>query len=136
MPVSIPMLVGPSFYAFQASALTTPHISYAQSHPDYTLKVVTFINFSHYTENMAMKSVNQVPFDSPAPYRIQVQGPVALSWSDRLQGMDIYQSTSKTGAVVSTLTGELPDQTALAGVLITLHDMHLSVLSVECLKPL
>jgi hypothetical protein len=96
--------------------------------------VVLFVKLSHYTVNMAKNMNIQVPFDLPVPYRIQVQGPVAPSWSDRLQGMDIRQSTSDAGFVVSTLTGELPDQTALAGVLNTLHELHLSVLSVECLK--
>ena len=76
----------------------------------------------------------KVPFDSPMAYRILVQGPVAPNWSDRMQGMDISQATSDAGIIVSTLTGELPDQTALAGVLNTIHEMHLSVLSVECLK--
>jgi hypothetical protein len=108
--------------------------SCAHLHPDYTLGVVLFIRFSHYTVNMAKYSEIQVPFDSPMPYRIMVQGRVASNWSDRLQGMDISQSTSENGVVVSTLTGELPDQTALAGVFNTLHELHLSVLSVECLK--
>jgi len=48
--------------------------------------------------------------------------------------MDIRQAASDTGYIVSTLTGELPDQTALAGVLNALYEMHLTVLSVECLK--
>jgi hypothetical protein len=82
---------------------------------------------------MAKNPNIQVPFDSPVAYRIQVQGRLAPSWSDRLQGMDISQITSNTGLTVSTLTGELPDQTALAGVLNALHEMHLSVLSVECI---
>jgi hypothetical protein len=85
---------------------------------------------------MAKNPDIQVPFDSPVPYRILVQGRVASNWSDRLQGMDISQSANANGLIVSTLTGELPDQTALAGVLNTLHEMHLSVLSVECLKTL
>ena len=83
---------------------------------------------------MARNPDIQVPFDSPVPYRILVQGRVASNWSDRLQGMDISQSANANGLIVSTLMGELPDQTALAGVLNTLHEMHLSVLSVECLK--
>jgi hypothetical protein len=83
---------------------------------------------------MAKNPDIQVPFDSPVPYRILVQGRVASNWSDRLQGMDISQSANANGLIVSTLMGELPDQTALAGVLNTLHEMHLSVLSVECLK--
>jgi hypothetical protein len=76
----------------------------------------------------------QVPFDSPMPYQILVQGRVASNWSDRLQGMEISHTTTDSGHIVSTLTGELPDQTALAGVLNAIHEMHLSVLSVECLK--
>jgi hypothetical protein len=36
--------------------------------------------------------------------------------------------------VVTLLEGELLDQAALAGVLITLYDLHLPVLSVECLS--
>ena len=78
----------------------------------------------------------QVPFDSRVSYRIQVQGSINPSWSDRLQGMDISHATSESGLIVTTLTGELPDQTALAGVLNTLHGLHLSVLSVECLDVL
>jgi hypothetical protein len=83
---------------------------------------------------MAKISNIQVPFDSPVPYRILVQGRVASNWSDRLQGMEISQAASDDGIIVSTLTGELPDQTALVGVLNTIHELHLSVLSVECLK--
>jgi hypothetical protein len=85
---------------------------------------------------MAKKPDVMVPFDSPVSYQIQVQGRVASNWSDRLQGMKISQAASDAGIIVSTLTGELPDQTALAGVLNTLHEMHLPVLSVECLNTL
>jgi hypothetical protein len=76
----------------------------------------------------------QVPFDSPVVYRVLVQGRVASNWSDRLQGMGISQATTDSGHIVSTLMGELPDQTALVGVLNALYEMHLPVLSVECLK--
>lgn len=96
--------------------------------------MVLLIQFKYYSVNMAKNYNIQVPFDTPVPYRIQVQGRVASNWSDRLQGMDIRQAASDTGYIVSTLTGELPDQTALAGVLNALYEMHLTVLSVECLK--
>jgi hypothetical protein len=82
---------------------------------------------------MAANSNIQVPFDSRVSYRIQVQGSINPSWSNRLQGLTISQATSESGLVVTTLAGELPDQTALAGVFNTLHELHLSVLSVECL---
>ena len=35
---------------------------------------------------------------------------------------------------LTTLTGNLQDQASLAGVLRTLYEMHLPVLSVECLN--
>jgi hypothetical protein len=134
MTVSFPLIAVSSFYGTTASTLTKQHAGCTQLHPDYTHGVVTFIFFLNYTAYMTDNPVLQVPFDLPVSYRIQVQGKVAPSWSDRLQGMAISQSTSNTGLVVSTLMGELPDQSALAGVLITLHELHLSVLSVECLK--
>jgi len=97
--------------------------------------VVTLIKISHYTKDTMTKNPDiQVSFDTPAPYQIRVQGRVASSWRDRLQGMEISQATSDTGHTVSTLTGELPDQAALAGVLNALYEMHLSVLYVECLE--
>jgi hypothetical protein len=83
---------------------------------------------------MAKNPDIEVSFDTPTPYQIRVQGRVASNWSDRLQGLDISQTTSDNGITVSILSGELPDQTALAGVLNALYELHLSVLSVECLK--
>ena len=64
---------------------------------------------------MTANSNIQVPFDSRVSYRIQVQGSISPSWSNRLQGMDISHATSESGLIVTTLTGELPDQTALVG---------------------
>ena len=70
--------------------------------------------------------------DMPATYRIRVQGSLAESWSDRLGGMDIT-TTGQTGeAPVTTLAGRLRDQAALCGVLNTLHNLRLPLLSVEC----
>jgi hypothetical protein len=68
----------------------------------------------------------------PATYRIRVQGSLAESWSDRLGGLTIT-TTGQTGeAPVTTLAGRLRDQAALCGVLNTLHDLRLPLLSVEC----
>lgn len=73
-------------------------------------------------------------FDSPADYRISVQGRINPTWSDRLEGMTICQTAVDAGPSVTTLQGELKDQTALAGVLNTLYELHLPVLSVERLN--
>ena len=67
----------------------------------------------------------------PATYRIRVQGHLDESWSDRLGGMTIT-TTEADGTPVSILTDRLRDQAALLGVLNTLYDLQLPLLSVEC----
>ena len=72
-------------------------------------------------------------FDGPALYRIRIQGRLAASWPDRLEGMTISLDTRGKEAPTTTLLGELPDQAALSGVLHTLYEQHRPLLSVECL---
>jgi hypothetical protein len=68
----------------------------------------------------------------PAGYRIQIQGYLDGTWSDRLGGLTIkVNSEPINGARATTLSGRLRDQTDLIGVLNTLHDLHLPLLSVE-----
>ena len=83
---------------------------------------------------MLMPSRNPSLFDNPADYRISVQGRINPSWSDRLEGMTIRQTAVDAGPPVTTLQGELKDQAALAGVLNTLYELHLSLLSVTRLN--
>ena len=64
-------------------------------------------------------------------YRIKVQGKLDQKWSDRLGGMRITVDCSSGQNAVTTLEGHLRDQAALAGVLNTLYELHLPVLSVE-----
>lgn len=71
-------------------------------------------------------------FDSPARYKIRVWGRVNANWSDRLEGMDIRLDVDPIGRTVCTLEGELLDQAALLGVLITLYELHLPLFLVEC----
>ena len=75
-----------------------------------------------------------VPFDSPATYHISVLGRIDPTWSDRVEGMTIVHASTETASPVTILEGELSDQAALAGVLNTLYELHLTVLSVECLN--
>jgi hypothetical protein len=72
-----------------------------------------------------------LPFDSPANYQIIVQGQIDPGWSDRLEGMTICQATVEACSPATTLQGELSDQAALAGVLNTLYELHLPVISVK-----
>ena len=77
---------------------------------------------------------NRIPFDLPATYQITVEGRIDPNWSDRMEGMTICQSMSETGSPITTLEGQLGDQAALAGVLNTLYELHLPVLSVKRIK--
>lgn len=70
----------------------------------------------------------------PATYRICVQGHLAASWSDRLEGMEITRTGGTETGDTTVLVGRLPDQAALTGVLTTLYELHLPVISVECLE--
>jgi len=55
------------------------------------------------------------------------------NWSDRLGGM--YITTNRRGdrKTVATLVGLMRDQAELAGVLNTLYELHLTLLSVAYL---
>ena len=64
-------------------------------------------------------------------YRIRVRGELDKKWSDRLGGMVISTERSAEGHPHTTLEGRLRDQAALSGVLNTLYELHLAVVSVE-----
>ena len=72
-------------------------------------------------------------FDRPGNYRIRLQGFLDESWSDRLGSMRITTSSLKDQEPVTVLFGKMRDQAELAGVLNTLYELHLTLLSVEYL---
>jgi hypothetical protein len=88
--------------------------------------------YHHYM--MCLLTRNPIPFDQPATYQIDVLGRIDPITSDLLGGMTITPDTTDADPPVTTLEGELRDQAALAGVLNTLYELHLLVLSVKCLK--
>jgi len=90
------------------------------------------ISYRHYM--MSIPSRKPIPFDLPATYHILVQGRIDPTCSDRLGGMTICQATVEAGHPVTSLDGELRDQTALASVLNSLYELHLTVLSVNRLE--
>jgi hypothetical protein len=79
----------------------------------------------HNLEHLSMKGA--------AYYRIRVRGELSASMSDRLEGMKIESTFRKDGRAESVLEGRLGDQSALAGVLNTLYELHLPVVSADCL---
>jgi hypothetical protein len=68
-------------------------------------------------------------------YRIRVEGSLDPSWSDRLGGLAITSSGQFGVKTTTVLEGELVDQSALMGVLNTLHDLHLPLEAIENLSP-
>jgi len=70
-------------------------------------------------------------FDRPGNYRIRVQGFLDKNWSERLAGLRITTSKSGDNKSFTVLEGQIRDQAELAGVLSTLYQRHLTLLSVE-----
>ena len=68
---------------------------------------------------------------TPATYSITVEGHLDETWSERLGGMGITTRTRADKTTVSTLVGPMRDQAQLSGVLNTLYELHLPILSVE-----
>jgi len=79
-------------------------------------------------ENSNEKHIN---IWTPATYRIEVDGHLDESWSNRLAGMRITSRQRADQTTVTTLIGQLRDQAELSGVLNSLYGLHLSILKVE-----
>jgi len=65
-------------------------------------------------------------------YQITVFGKVDSSWSEWFGNLKLTTSEDKDGFPITRLSGVLPDQGALRGVLNKLWDLNLSLLSVKC----
>jgi hypothetical protein len=68
----------------------------------------------------------------PAIYEIHVRGHLEEKWSDQLGGLQITATHGTDGQQETILVGRLVDQGALTGVLHTLYELHLPVVSVQC----
>ncbi len=67
----------------------------------------------------------------PALYRICIQGILDKNWSHYRGGMTIEHGSDPHRHAVTIMTGRLVDQSALVGLLISLHDIGCPILSVE-----
>lgn len=75
------------------------------------------------------------PFDRPGIYRIRVLGFIDPSWSERLGDLRITTSSPKDqDGPVTELVGKVRDQAELAGILNTLYESHLTLVSVSMLR--
>ena len=69
----------------------------------------------------------------PAIYRICIRGRLEARWSDRIGGMQVTEIQGSDGAPETILVGRFVDQAALSGILNTFYEMHLLVLSADCI---
>jgi hypothetical protein len=73
-----------------------------------------------------------VTMHNPAIYRIHIRGHLDKSMSDQMSGMQITEIHGENGKAETILVGRLVDQAALSGVLNSLYELHLPVLSADC----
>ena len=64
-------------------------------------------------------------------YRIKVKGQLDSGRSEWFEGWAIIQKEDGT----TVFTGRAVDQAALHGVLIKIHNLNLSIVSVRCVEP-
>ena len=74
---------------------------------------------------------SELKFSSPASYRICIKGYLDESWSGRLIGMTIDNEVRSKETPIVALSGQVRDQSELLGVLNSLYEMHLPLVSIE-----
>jgi hypothetical protein len=67
---------------------------------------------------------------TPQMYRIRVRGNLDSRWAEWLASLSIVSEPAPDGCPGVVLTGPLPDQAALRGVLTKLWDLNLDIISV------
>lgn len=70
-------------------------------------------------------------YAEPADYRIIVDGFLDEEMSDFLGGMHIESVRRPDQTSITTLTGRIRDQAELNGVVNSIYEMHLTILSIE-----
>jgi len=72
----------------------------------------------------------KTPSEGTARYEIRLAGRLNETWSEWFEGLDF----SHTGEDETRLSGRLPDQAALLGILNKLHSLNLRILSIALLE--
>ena len=81
-----------------------------------------------------MKQVNcRLGMGQPLTYRIEVQGHIDWRWSDWFEGMGVKMRSGEVISTIAILTGTVPDQAALHGLLRKLYTFGYVILAVTCL---
>ena len=79
-----------------------------------------------------ISSTSRPTMNGPANYQITILGELDAEWVRRLEGMSATSVTMSDGNIETTLEGCLADQAALSGVLHTLYELHMPVVSAVC----
>jgi hypothetical protein len=77
-------------------------------------------------------NIQDLDFDEPVSYCILVKGHLEDWWSDRLGGLKIKDQTQLDDFALTELEGEVLDQAALFGILNTLYDLRMPLITVQC----
>lgn len=72
---------------------------------------------------------------SPQYYQIIVEGKIPESWSDWLGGVQLVSQKEDNEMIITTLSGPIPDQAALRGLLNRLWDLNLVLRAVQPVNP-
>lgn len=77
--------------------------------------------------------MNRNQFSAPGNYRIVVQGRLRPDWSDRFGAMRVLTHSPEVDSEGTILQGPVSDQSELSGILNTLYELHLPLISVQYL---
>ena len=87
-----------------------------------------------YQRGEMMQGNRRLHLDTPARYRIEVQGRLDESWSSSFDNMTIAVENDDAGVAITTLSGTVADQVALHGLLARIRDLGLPLLRVQCVE--
>ncbi|MBE0409636.1 MAG: hypothetical protein IBX69_07885 [Anaerolineales bacterium] len=73
--------------------------------------------------------------DKAKKYQITVNGEIDPGWSDWLGCLSVRSFTTRNGKRLTLLTGTIPDQTALRGIMNSIWDLNLELVSIRRLPP-
>jgi hypothetical protein len=72
----------------------------------------------------------KITLEQPGTYRICVSGRLNAAWTGYFEEMAISETGDTNGTILTMLTGELPDQAAVQGVLQKLYNLGFPLISV------
>jgi hypothetical protein len=75
-----------------------------------------------------------ISLDQPAAYNIRVQGALDERWAAYFEELHVKIETAADGSQVTCLSGCLPDQAAVQGVLQKLYNLGFPLLMVEAIE--